>query len=248
METLYNDLRSDAPSWLPVPSVAFTARPVQQVGLADDIAVAAVILFIAFIMVMWWLIGQGIPSVRHSREQAMRRIIDEIREALGPSPPTTIAPPAIPAPVGTSTAPPMIPPVVPQVLPRTSDGEKADPRVDPRVIPKTQTPDMNAMRFQVQWDSKNKGPTFALPAVAPPNPGVTTPQALATLAAVVATVVPKRAQAAAAPAAAKQAKWISSRPPAGVAGQFSRSEYFPFQSFADARVDVENIRGHNLKI
>lgn len=249
MEAVYHELRSDAPTWLPVPGIAFTSRPVQQVALADDLAVGAVLLFIAMIMVMWWLIGQGIPSVRHSREQAMRRIIDELEEALRPSspPPITVPPFTVPAPVGTSTAPPMTPPILPQTLPRTRERDRADPRVDPRVTTNDQTPDMNAMRFQVQWNTKNKGPTFALPAVAP-SPGVTTVQALATLAAVMSSVTPRRAQEAAVPAAAKQAKWISSRPPAGVAGQLSHSEYFPYQGFTDARVDVENLRGHNLKL
>lgn len=251
METLYNDLRSDAPSWLPIPSIAFSARPVQQVAIADDIAVGAVILLIAFIMVMWWLIGQGIPSIRHSREQAMRRIIDEIEDALRPSPappPTIAPPPSVPTPVGTSTAPPIAPPIVPQVLPRSRDRDRSDPRVEPRVTTKDQTPDMNAMRFQVQWNTRNNGPTFALAAYASPNPGVTTVQALATLATVMMTVTPKRAQEAAAPAAAKQMRWISGRPPAGVAGQLSHSEYFQYQGYTDARVDVENLRGHNLKV
>ncbi|MEU5957961.1 DUF4157 domain-containing protein [Streptomyces sp. NPDC047525] len=103
------------------------------------------------------------------------------------------------------------------------------------------------MRFQVQWGSRAGGPTFGLPAVAPWDTGVTTAQAVATLGAVVALVRPEAAQAAAGLAGAKQIRWILSRPPAGVAGTHSWSEYFPYLRFRDARVDVENLRGHNLR-
>jgi len=105
-----------------------------------------------------------------------------------------------------------------------------------------------AMRFQVQWGTGQGGPTFGLPAVAPWKTGVTTTQAVTTLSAVVTMVRPDEARQAASPAAAKQVQWILSRPPAGIAtGGFSKSEYFPYRRYTDARVDVENIRGHNLR-
>lgn len=107
----------------------------------------------------------------------------------------------------------------------------------------------NAMRFQVQWGTNEGGPTFALPAVAPSDPGITTIQAVTTLNAVLATVTPKRAKEAAIPAAEKQIKWILKRPPGGIGPErISRSEYFPYQSYTDSRVDVENLRGRNLRI
>ena len=77
---------------------------------------------------------------------------------------------------------------------------------------------------------------------------MTTTQAVATLTATVAMVTPSTARTAAAPAAAKQIVWIRSRPPAGIAtGGYSKSEYFPYERYTDARVDVENIIGHNLR-
>lgn len=112
---------------------------------------------------------------------------------------------------------------------------------------KKETP-LNTMRFQVQWDTGQGGPTFALPAVAPANPGVTTTEAVAVLWGVVRSVIPAAAQTAAEPAADKQEAWIRSRPPAGVGpGVVKRSEYFPYKRTTDARVDVENLRGQNLK-
>lgn len=62
-----------------------------------------------------------------------------------------------------------------------------------------------------------------------------------------AKVTPKTAQKAATPAVAKQTKWINARPPHGIAQEgYSKSEYFDY-NYPDARVDVENLRGHNLK-
>ena len=107
----------------------------------------------------------------------------------------------------------------------------------------------NTMRFQVQWGTGQGGPTFALPAVAPANPGVTTAQAVATLWATVWQVTPAAARTAAEPAAVAQQAWILNRPPNGIGpGVIKRSEYFPYLRYRDARVDVENLRGQNLKM
>jgi hypothetical protein len=115
--------------------------------------------------------------------------------------------------------------------------------------PEKKKGDTNAMRFQVQWGTNEGGPTFGLPAVAPSETGVSTIQAVTTLSAVLATVEPKRAKVAATPAAEKQIKWILKRPPGGVGPEtISRSEYFEYQNYTDARVDVENLRGRNLRV
>lgn len=104
------------------------------------------------------------------------------------------------------------------------------------------------MRFQVQWNSSGNGPTFSQVATAPAATGVTTEKATAALAVAVSTVTPASARTAAAVAEAAQQRWILSRPPAGIAiGGYSKSEYFSYQNYTDARVDVENIRGHNLR-
>jgi hypothetical protein len=133
--------------------------------------------------------------------------------------------------------------------PRTRETTRTAERAEPRAIPREEPRQQNAMRFQVQWNTGAGGPTFSLPAIAASNPGVTTTQAVATLSATVATVVPTRAREAAMPAAAKQIRWILSRPPAGIGpSYFSHSEYFPYLRYTDARVDVENLRGHNLRI
>jgi len=100
-----------------------------------------------------------------------------------------------------------------------------------------------------EWGSNQGGPTFSQVATAPSSTGVTTVQAIAALQATVASVTPDKAQQAAQPAKVKQIAWISSRPPAGIAtGGYSKSEYFSYKNYTDARVDVENIRGHNLRV
>lgn len=105
------------------------------------------------------------------------------------------------------------------------------------------------MRFQVQWDSKNKGPVFSDVADAAGDPGVTASQAVAKLNSAVDQVTPKTARKAAEPAAEKQRRWITSRPPTGVSdARLSHPEYFPYLRYTDARVDVENMIGHNLRL
>jgi hypothetical protein len=62
-------------------------------------------------------------------------------------------------------------------------------------------------------------------------------------------VVPKKAYRAAASAVSKQIRWILNRPAQGGIDtvNFSRSEYFDYGRYRDARVDVENKVGHNLR-
>jgi hypothetical protein len=103
------------------------------------------------------------------------------------------------------------------------------------------------MRFQVQWNTKGNGPTFSVVKTAPSATGVTVLQAVDGLDAVLAKVIPEAAKEAAEPAKNKQQEWVRSVPPAGITLQgWSRSEDF-YYDYPDARVDVENIRGHNLK-
>jgi hypothetical protein len=104
------------------------------------------------------------------------------------------------------------------------------------------------MRFQVQWGTNEGGPTFSEVTTAPSKTGVKVSQAVAALNAAVAKVTPKAAKEAAEPAKNKQINWIQGRPPGGISTEnYSHSEYFEYQSYTDARVDVENMRGHNLK-
>jgi hypothetical protein len=106
----------------------------------------------------------------------------------------------------------------------------------------------NAMRFQVQWDTSRSGPTFSEVATASSKTGVTVSQAVDALNATLAKVEPKAAQKAAELARDKQVTWLESRPPEGVSTQnYSWSEYFNYKNYTDARLDVENLRGHNLR-
>ncbi|MFP4414673.1 eCIS core domain-containing protein [Coleofasciculus sp.] len=131
------------------------------------------------------------------------------------------------------------------------ESSRSRDRVEPRAVPRTRDREerQNTMRFQVQWGTNQGGPTFSQVATAPSITGVTTVQAITALETAVEKVTPNKAKKAAQPAKAKQIAWISSRPPAGIAtaGQ-SKSAYFRYQKYTDARVDVENLRGHNLKV
>lgn len=106
----------------------------------------------------------------------------------------------------------------------------------------------NVMRFQVQWDTSRRGPTFSEVAMAAKKTGVTVSQAVGALNAAVAKVEPNAAMRAAEPARDQQIMWLESRPPEGVSNEnYSWSEYFNYRNYTDARVDVENLRGHNLR-
>jgi hypothetical protein len=143
--------------------------------------------------------------------------------------------------------------------PKKEKSPKPEDELGPRVAPIPLTPPEDdrkkqpaVMRFQVQWNSRAKDPKkkgqFSERAEAPASIGVTTKQAVAALKATHAQVRPRSAQTAAEPAVSKQTDWINSRPPAGISqGGYSHSEYFEYD-YPDARVDVENLRGHNLKV
>jgi hypothetical protein len=82
LEALYNNLRGLAPGWLPLPSISFAGPAVQLAGPAVAIPVAVVILFLLFLILMWWILTNMIPSIRQQREQSGREAIHWIREAL----------------------------------------------------------------------------------------------------------------------------------------------------------------------
>jgi hypothetical protein len=116
--------------------------------------------------------------------------------------------------------------------------------------PKKGPPEIAWLQTQVQWnsnDKKNRG-DFRTDVTAPTEPGVTTAQTVAALAATMDLVTPKGARKAAEPAAEKQRKWILSRPPGGIPPGHSFSEYFDYGGYRDARVDIENFKGQNLRI
>jgi hypothetical protein len=104
MEALNAQLRSVAPSWLPLPNISFAGTPVQTVALVDDVAIGAVILFLAFCLMMVWLMGRLNPTVRRQQDEAIRRIVEGIEDGLRPAP----APPTpVTGPTSTTQAPPV---------------------------------------------------------------------------------------------------------------------------------------------
>jgi hypothetical protein len=126
------------------------------------------------------------------------------------------------------------------------------PILDPVPIPEDDKKAPASMRFQVQWNSRAKDKArkgqFSEVASALASVGVTVQQAVGALLRTHAKVTPARAKKNAEPAVAAQTKWIEGRPAQGgiSVGNWSRSEYFEYD-YPDARVDVENLRGHNLR-
>jgi hypothetical protein len=109
-----------------------------------------------------------------------------------------------------------------------------------------------AMRFQVQWateDRKSKrARTYSAVRVTTDPPGVTVAEAQSGLDEAHGKVAESEAREAAAAAVAKQKTWVAGFPPTGwVGNNVSHSEYFELRGETDARVDVENQEGHNLK-
>jgi len=123
---------------------------------------------------------------------------------------------------------------LPHPVPAPEEGDKKPPAV---------------MRFQVQWNSqakdKAKKGQFSEVASALASVGVSVADAVAALVRTHDRVIPDRAMKNAKPAVAAQTKWILARPPAGTT-DIRRSEYFEYD-YPDARVDVESLRGHNLR-
>ncbi len=105
------------------------------------------------------------------------------------------------------------------------------------------------MNFQVQWDSKNKGPCFSENEYGTDPPGITAAKAVAALTKAHGKVTPAAAKTASQAALANQIRWIQSRPANGGISQqgYSLSEYFTYHPYRDARVDVVNWAGHNLR-
>ena len=140
--------------------------------------------------------------------------------------------------------------------PKKKDEPETEPH--PERVPRLPVPEGDeekppaAMRFQVQWNSRAKDPNkkgqFSETASAPASVGVSVAQAVTALRATHAKVVPRRAKDNAEPAVAAQTKWINDRPAQGgiAIGGYSKSVPFEYD-YPDARVDVENQRGHNLR-
>jgi len=106
----------------------------------------------------------------------------------------------------------------------------------------------NTMRFQIQWDTPNNGPTFSEAFAAPQSQEISVTEAIQALVKALLKVQPKSAQDAALPAVLKQIEFLMTRPPSGISVQGnSNSAYFTYGRYRDARVDVENLYGTNLR-
>ena len=101
----------------------------------------------------------------------------------------------------------------------------------------------------VQWDTNASNVVFSEVVVAAdPSVGVTVAEATAGMRRLQSQIRPRSAQRAAQPAIDRALRWIANRPPAGVSSIGNvHSSYFAYQRFTDARVDVENLAGTNLR-
>lgn len=108
---------------------------------------------------------------------------------------------------------------------------------------------VNTMVFQVQWNTKGGGPTFSSVRTGTEKRGVTVADAVSGLNEAVLQVKPEAARLAAEPARDKQIAWVRSHPATGGLTKqgTSWSEEFQYGGYHDARVDIENKRGHNLR-
>jgi len=74
--------RSVAPAWLPIPSISFRGDGAQGVAVVDDVAIAAVLLFIACLIVLLWLLRRANPATRRADDEAVEELIRKIREGV----------------------------------------------------------------------------------------------------------------------------------------------------------------------
>lgn len=108
MEKMLEWARSVAPSWLPIPKIDFRGDGSQGVAVVDDVAVLAVMLFLAFLLVFVWLLFRLNPETRKASDEAVEEMLRKIRRGLkrDPEPEEKPEPENKPKPDG----PPPIPP------------------------------------------------------------------------------------------------------------------------------------------
>lgn len=123
-EAIYNEFRSLAPSWVPIPQISFAGPPAQYAGVIA-IPIVVILLFIAFLIVLWWVLTNADPATRRARERAVEEAIEGLREAArrGPRPasPETISRPE--------------PETAPSPQPRPAPGPQPRPPLGPDVLP-----------------------------------------------------------------------------------------------------------------
>jgi hypothetical protein len=106
------------------------------------------------------------------------------------------------------------------------------------------------MRAQIQWGQTggNIGVTFGRGVhELAQGAGVTLAQAQQAIMDVAGQVEPRAAKAACARAVGALLNKIASIPPHGIAQRKNFVEYFQYARHTDARVELENLAGHNLR-
>jgi hypothetical protein len=141
MESMYQGLKAHMPSWLPLPEIRFypdgqPAAPLIIIG-GIAITVEALILFLAFLLVAYWLLTNLDPATAKARRRAVEDIVDRIGELVKPRPipyaPSDDAPPK----PKESDKPRETDKPKDADKPKPVDPKPADPKVEPKTEPKT---------------------------------------------------------------------------------------------------------------
>ncbi|GAB4578154.1 MAG: hypothetical protein Fur0022_08870 [Anaerolineales bacterium] len=111
LQALYDQIRSLAPSWLPLPDIRFVtnSQPAAPLLVVAGVAITAEALLLLFLMliVFVYLLQNLDPATRRRREKDVEHVLDEIEELLKPKP--------VPVPV-------------PKVDPKPEPEPKPDPK------------------------------------------------------------------------------------------------------------------------
>jgi Domain of unknown function (DUF4157)/DNA/RNA non-specific endonuclease len=81
LQSLFDSLCAYLPDWLPKPKIDFSGGSAQSAG-PIAIPIAVVILFVAFLIVMMYLLLRANPTIRKAQDKAVQDAIRKIKEAL----------------------------------------------------------------------------------------------------------------------------------------------------------------------
>lgn len=129
LQALYNQIKSIAPDWLPLPDIQFIAeeQPAAPLLIVAGVAITAemLILLFAMLIVFIYLLQNLDPSTRRAREKAVEDVLDGLEELLKPKP--------IPVPKDT-------PKVEPKPDPKPDPEKKPKPEETTDIFPKIPCP------------------------------------------------------------------------------------------------------------
>jgi hypothetical protein len=136
-EAIYKETKADLPSWLPLPSLSFAGPSAQHAGPLA-IPIAAILLFLAFVIVMLWFAGNLDPKVRKAREKVAEEVIEKIKEAIkrpadpkpAPDPEPTPDPKPAPQKTGPTIGPTPEEPEKPRRIEKVADSNVFMDRVE----------------------------------------------------------------------------------------------------------------------